>query len=121
MTITREDLDAGRVDFSELGDGVGEPLPPCHPGEHLADFLADYGWSARELARRLHVPHNRVLALLKGERALSADTALRLARLFGTSVELWLRLQMRYDVERTRLEEATRIAAEVEPVDRAAA
>lgn len=116
MTITREDLDAGRVDFSDLGDCVGEPLPPSHPGEHLADFMEDYGWSARELARRLHVPHNRVLALLDGKRALSADTALRLARLFGTSALLWLRLQMHYDLERARLEDAERIAAEVEPV-----
>ncbi len=117
-SIRRADLDAGRVDLddaSEPGTGIDAPIPP---GEHVAEFLDDYGWSARELARRLAVPHNRVLAILGGQRAISADTALRLARLFRTSPELWLNLQMRYDLDRLKAAEATRIAREVWPVER---
>lgn len=121
MSYSMADLKAGRIDLSDVSEPSPEASSPIHPGEHLADFMADYGWSARELARRLAVPHNRVLAILDGRRALSADTALRLARLFGTSVELWLRLQMHHDVERARLEDAARIEAEVEPVRHEAA
>ncbi len=115
-SFKRADVDAGRIDLEEgieLGTWIDAPI---HPGEHLAEFLDDYGWSARELARRLAVPHNRVLAIVAGERSISADTALRLAWLFGTSAELWLNLQMRYDLERLRAAEAARIAREVLPV-----
>ena len=82
--ISREDLDAGRVDFSG-SDSAGR-LPPVHPGEVLwHDFLQPLGITAHALALALRVPANRISAILAGERAVTADTALRLARHFGTS------------------------------------
>lgn len=117
--ISRADIDAGRVDLKDAVEPGTTIDAPIHPGEHLAEFLEDYGWSARELGRRLAVPHNRVLAILAGKRSLSADTAMRLSRLFGTSAELWLNLQMRYDLDLLKAGEAARIAREVSPVERA--
>ena len=64
-----------------------------HPGEHLAEELDVLKMSAAELARRLKVPTNRVTAILNRERAITGDTALRLAHFFGTSAEFWLNLQ----------------------------
>ena len=69
-----------------------------HPGEHLAEELEALGISAAALARRLKVPTNRVTGILNGERAITGDTALRLAHFFGTSAEFWLNLQARYDL-----------------------
>ena len=74
-----------------------------HPGEHLAEELDALKMSAAELARRLRVPTNRVTAILKGQRAITGDTALRLAHFFGTSAEFWLNLQNLYEL---RLAEA---------------
>ncbi len=74
-----------------------------HPGEHLAEELDALTMSAAELARRLKVPTNRVTEILNGERAITGDTALRLAHFFGTSAELWLNLQALYEL---RLAEA---------------
>lgn len=64
-----------------------------HPGEHLAEELEALEMSASELARKLDVPANRITAILNGQRAISGDTALRLAHFFGTSPEFWLNLQ----------------------------
>jgi antitoxin HigA-1 len=69
-----------------------------HPGEHLAEELKELGMSAAELARRLQVPTNRITSILKGERAITGDTALRLAHFFGTSAEFWLNLQSLYEL-----------------------
>jgi len=69
-----------------------------HPGEHLAEELRELGMSAAELARRLDVPTNRVTEILKGERAITGDSALRLAHFFGTSAEFWLNLQSLYEL-----------------------
>ncbi len=69
-----------------------------HPGEHLAEELEELGLSASELARRLRVPPNRITAILKGRRAITGDTALRLGHFFGTSPEFWLNLQSLYDL-----------------------
>jgi addiction module HigA family antidote len=69
-----------------------------HPGEHLAEELDALDMSAAELARRLQVPTNRVTAILNGQRAISGDTALRLAHFFGTSPQFWLNLQNLYDI-----------------------
>jgi antitoxin HigA-1 len=74
-----------------------------HPGEHLAEELDALKMSAAELARRLRVPTNRVTAILNGQRAITGDTALRLAHFFGTSAEFWLNLQNLYEL---RLAEA---------------
>ncbi|MDH3209015.1 MAG: HigA family addiction module antitoxin [Burkholderiaceae bacterium] len=69
-----------------------------HPGAHLAEQLAELGMSAAELGRQLGVPTNRVTAILKGQRAVTGDTALRLAHFFGNSSQFWLNLQSMYDL-----------------------
>jgi antitoxin HigA-1 len=69
-----------------------------HPGEHLAEELRALNISASELARRIKVPTNRVTAILKGQRAITGDTALRFAHFFGTSAEFWVNLQSLHDL-----------------------
>ena len=69
-----------------------------HPGEHLAEQLKEMGMSAAELARNLHVPTNRITEIVKGQRAITGDTALRLGHFFGTSPEFWLNLQKIYEL-----------------------
>ena len=69
-----------------------------HPGEHLAEELKELGMSAAELARKLDVPTNRITGILNAQRAITGDTALRLAHFFGTSAEFWLNLQSLYDL-----------------------
>jgi antitoxin HigA-1 len=69
-----------------------------HPGEHLAEELLELKMSASELARRLEVPTNRITEILNGERAITGDTALRLAHFFGTSAQFWLNLQSAYEL-----------------------
>jgi len=69
-----------------------------HPGEHLREELQELGMSAAELARRLRVPTNRITAILNGRRAITGDTALRLAHFFGTTAEFWLNLQSLYEI-----------------------
>jgi antitoxin HigA-1 len=69
-----------------------------HPGEHLAEELRTLEMSAAELARQLKVPTNRITEILNGERAITGDTALRLAHFFGTSAQFWLNLQSLYDL-----------------------
>jgi addiction module HigA family antidote len=81
-------------------------LPPIHPGEILREeFLGPFGISQYRLAKDTSVPPRRINEIVRGTRAVSADTALRLARYFGTSEGFWLNLQARYDleVERDRL------------------
>jgi len=73
-------------------------LIAIHPGEHLAEELKYLGMSAAELARKLNVPTNRVTGILNGQRAITGDTALRLAHFFGTSAEFWLNLQSLYEL-----------------------
>lgn len=75
---------------------------PIHPGEILADELKEMGLSAAELARTLDVPANRISQIIAGKRAISADTALRLARYFGTTADLWMNLQKTYDLDLAR-------------------
>lgn len=74
------------------------PRTPIHPGEHLIEELRELDMSAAELARRLDVPTNRVTGILNGQRAITGDTALRLAHFFGTSPEFWLNLQNLYEL-----------------------
>lgn len=73
-------------------------LTAIHPGEHLAEELATLDMSAAELARKLDVPTNRVTQIMNGTRAVTGDTALRLAHFFGTSAEFWLNLQSLYEL-----------------------
>ena len=74
-----------------------------HPGEHLAEQLTELGMSAAELGRKLKVPTNRITGILNGHRAITGDSALRLAHFFATSPEFWLNLQKLYEL---RLAEA---------------
>ena len=91
-----------------------ERLPPLHPGEVLREeFLGPLGLSAYALAKALRVPLNRITAILAGERAVSADTALRLARFFGTTPEFWINLQGGYDLEVARIEHGDEIVTAV--------
>ena len=69
-----------------------------HPGEHLAEQLKELGMSAAELGRRIKVPTNRITGILNGQRAITGDSALRLAHFFGTSAEFWLNLQKLYEL-----------------------
>ena len=73
-------------------------LPAIHPGEHLAEELRALRMSAAALARQLNVPTNRITGILNGQRAITGDTALRLAHFFGTSAEFWLNLQSLYEL-----------------------
>jgi len=73
-------------------------LTAIHPGEHLAEELKELKMSAAELARQLGVPTNRVTEILHGRRAITGDTALRLAHFFGTTPEFWLNLQSLYEL-----------------------
>lgn len=73
-------------------------IHPIHPGEHLAEELRELDMSAAELARQLDVPTNRVTEILNGKRAITGDTALRLAHFFGTTAEFWLNLQSLYEI-----------------------
>lgn len=73
---------------------------PIHPGEVLkTEFLHEFDLSAYALAKALSVPANRITGIVNGERAITADSALRLARYFGTTAEFWLNLQVRYDLQ----------------------
>ncbi len=86
-------------------------LPPIHPGEVLAEDLQDLGISLNELARALRVPMNRISAIVNAKRSITADTAMRLARYFGTSPQYWMNLQCAYDLavaERARGEQIER-------------
>lgn len=71
---------------------------PIHPGEHLAEQLKALDMSAAELARRLAVPTNRVTSIIKGQRAVTGDTVLRLGHFFGNSPQFWLNLQSLYEL-----------------------
>ncbi len=72
---------------------------PIHPGEILADELAELQLSAAELARAIQVPPNRITQIIAGKRAISADTALRIGKWFGTGPRIWLNLQQAYELD----------------------
>ena len=99
--ISREALDAGEVDLSDITDG--ENLAPVTPGDVLREeFMRPLKLSARALARDIDVPANRITEILRGERAITADTALRLGHRLKVSAEFWLNLQMAHDLEMAR-------------------
>ena len=114
MTVRREELDAGRVDLGDVT--TGKRIPPAHPGEILyQDFLAPMGVSVYALANAIRVPRSRVNDIVRGRRAVTADTALRLARYLGTTPEFWINLQAHYDLEIARETSHRRIEKEIEP------
>ena len=94
---------------------VSNGMRPVHPGEILAEELEELGLSANALANALCVPTNRITAILKGQRGVTADTALRLSRYFGTTPQLWLNLQKTFELRVAEIESGKDIADRVQP------
>ena len=90
------------------------PLPPVHPALTLADELDARGLSANALALKLRVPANWLTDIIRGQRAISAETALRLGRYFGTGAVFWMNLQTNYDLALAEQVMGERISREVE-------
>jgi addiction module HigA family antidote len=106
MSIARDAV----TDYGEIADPRARRVGPIHPGVILAEeFLEPMKVSAYAPAKAIGVPRNRVTAILHGDRAISADTALRLGRYFGMSAEFWLGLQTAYDLEIARAEVGDRL------------
>ena len=94
------------------------PLPPVHPGEILREeYLGPLGMSAGALARRLRVPRTRIERLASEQTAITPDTALRLAKAFGTTPEFWMNLQSAYDLKTA----AEKLRQEIEDIEAVAA
>lgn len=92
-------------------------LSPIHPGEILLEeFLTPMAISQYRLAKDIHVPPRRINEIVHGKRAVTADTALRLARYFGTSAEFWTNLQSAYELDVARQEIGGKLEKEIEPV-----
>ena len=114
--IKRENL--ARTDFSGVV-GRGR-LPDIHPGEILnEDFLGPLGVSQYRLAQAVSVPPRRINEIVHGKRAISADTALRLARYFGTTPDFWINLQAQYDLRQAE-KSLKRVMDKIEPLELAA-
>lgn len=93
---------------------AGVPLPPVHPGHTLAAELAARELTANALSLKLRVPSNRLSEIIRGQRSISAETALRLGRYFGTGAAFWINLQSQYDLAVAEQEFGAQIAREVE-------
>ena len=90
-------------------------MTPVHPGEVLREELKELGMSANALAAALDVPANRISAILNGQRGITADTALRLARYLGTTAEFWMNLQKAFELRIAELSTGKAIAKTVVP------
>jgi addiction module HigA family antidote len=90
-------------------------LAPTHPGEILREELAELGLSANAFAAKINVPTNRVTEILAGRRSITAETALRLGRFFGTSAQFWMNLQTNYDLKQAASESGKDIVRQVRP------
>ncbi|HEX9695985.1 MAG TPA: HigA family addiction module antitoxin [Actinomycetota bacterium] len=92
-------------------------LAPVHPGEILlSEFLEPLQISQYRLAKAIHVPPRRINEIVHGDRSVSADTAIRLARYFGTSERFWLNLQTQYDLDIERDKIGTKVSREISPL-----
>lgn len=100
--------------------GSTNGMRPIHPGEILREeFLLPFGLSARALASNLHVSRSRISNIARERRAITAGTALRLARYFGTSAEFWLGLQSDYDMKIVQAESGAKIEQDIKPMEQA--
>jgi addiction module HigA family antidote len=116
LSIPRETLEAGGVDLSGVIDPAAQALAPISPGTLLREeWLEPLAITPYRLAKDIGVPSNRVTAILAGERAITADTALRLARYFGTDAQSWMNLQARYDLAVERRAHGEEISRVVRP------
>jgi antitoxin HigA-1 len=114
MGVKRQDLEAGRIDFTDVT--TGKRLSLIHPGEILRDdFLLPMKISVYALAHAIKVPRSRVNDIVLGRRGITADTAFRLARYFGTTPDFWINLQARYDLDAAERKLRRRIEREVRP------
>jgi len=114
VTIRRETLDSGAIDLSDVTTGFR--LAPVHPGDVLKyDYLQPLNMSVYALAHSLAVPRSRMNEIVQGHRAVTAETALRLARFFETSADFWLGLQAAYDLEVAKIAIGEKIKVEVQP------
>ena len=96
-------------------------MRPVHPGEILReDYIKPMGVSVRAVALALHVPYSRLSEIVKGERGVSADTALRLERYFGSEAKGWLNLQAAYELRVAEIENGKAISEEIQPIALAA-
>ncbi len=95
--------------------GLSNGMRPVHPGEVLGEELDELGLSASALARALDVPTNRITSILNGQRGVSADTALRLSRYFGTTPQFWLNLQKTFELRVAQTASGQEIAERVRP------
>ena len=93
---------------------ISNGMRPVHPGEILAEELEELGLSANALAKALDVPTNRITAILKGQRGVTADTALRLARYFDTTPQLWQNLQKSFELRVAEIESGPQIEERVQ-------
>ena len=93
---------------------ISNGMRPVHPGEILAEELEELGLSANALAKALDVPTNRITAILNGQRGVTADTALRLARYFDTTPQLWQNLQKSFELRVAEIESGPRIKERVQ-------
>jgi addiction module HigA family antidote len=92
-------------------------MRPVHPGEILLeDYIKPMGVSVRTVAMALHVPYSRLSEIIKGQRGVSADTALRLERYFGSEAKGWLNLQAAYELRVAEIENGQAIAKEIQPI-----
>ena len=94
---------------------VNNGMRPVHPGEILAEELEELGMSANAMAKALGVPTNRITAILKGQRSVTADTALRLSHYLGTTPQVWLNLQKTFELRTAEIESGQDIADRVHP------
>lgn len=88
-------------------------MRPIHPGEILKDELTEINMTANAFAHALHVPANRITAILNGTRSITADTALRISCFFGTTPEFWLNLQTAYDIKLVRQAFGSKVKNEI--------
>lgn len=95
-------------------------MRPVHPGEILKDELEELNMNPSTLAKMLMVPANRVIDIIKGKRSITADTALRLSRFFGTTAEFWLNLQTAFDLKTTEKKSGKKIYNHIHPYFEAA-
>jgi len=113
--VTRHDLEQGKIDFSDVA--TGERIGNIHPGEILKeDFLTPLGITQYRLSRDTGISQMTISKIVRGKQAITAETALRLGRYFGTSPQFWLGLQAAWDLERAESRLRDRLPEEVHPL-----